>query len=81
MQTYVTRLEALERLSRLRTLGRAVDAAQRAERYRRVALGEVVLPEATYPDECGTWPVSVPVRAMCRRVLEWNDGCAHDVAN
>jgi hypothetical protein len=48
--------------------------AAHAEKYRRVALGEVVLPSWDLPPgDRGFWPVSMPCHEMCRLVLEWND--------
>ncbi len=52
---------------------------RKLEQYRRVALGEsIIIPDAIYPSEkgpAGIWPVTIPIRAMCKRVLEWNDVC------
>ena len=45
-----------------------------AKKYQRVALGGIVLPDPMCQDMRGIWPVTIPPRVMCARLLEWNDG-------
>lgn len=63
-------------LQALREIGQSFQrdkALKTLDGYRRAALGEVIIPEPMYPDERGVWPVTIPLRVMCRRLLEWND--------